>query len=101
VLLTVIERHGDRALDFIWRHKGALEVATVLGTFLAVPEAYSGGGRDVIGGATQEATPPIAIAAGSAASRWMGVARSMVVVGLAWLILVMVLVVAVPGISPR
>jgi hypothetical protein len=32
-LLAVIERHGDRALDFTWRHKGALAVATVLGRF--------------------------------------------------------------------
>jgi hypothetical protein len=39
-LLVVIERHGDRALDFTWRPKGALAVATVLETFLADPEAF-------------------------------------------------------------
>ena len=37
-LLAVIERHGERALDFTLRHKGALAVATVLGTFLAEPQ---------------------------------------------------------------
>ena len=94
-LLAVIERHGDRAMDFIWRHKGALTVSTVLGTFLAEPEAFLGGGRELIGGAAQEATQPIAYVAGTAVSRWMGIARSVVVVGLAWLVLVLVMVVSV------
>ena len=93
-LVAVIERHGDRAMDFVWRHKGALAVATVLGTFLADPEAFLGGGRELIGGAAQEATQPIALMAGTAAGRWMGIARSVVVVGLAWLVLVPVLVVS-------
>jgi hypothetical protein len=93
-LLAVIERHGDRAMDFIWRNKGALAVATALTTFLADPEAFLGGGRELIGGAAQEATQPIAIVADAAASRWMGIARSVVVVGLAWLVLVPVLVVS-------
>ena len=94
-LLAVIERHGDRAMDFIWRNKGALAVATVLGTFLAEPEAFLGGGRELIGKAAREATEPLADAADAAASRWMNIARSAVVVGLAWLVLVPVLVVSV------
>ena len=94
-LLAVIERHGDRAMDFVWRHKGALAVTTVLGAFLAEPEAFLGGGRELIGGAAQEAAQPIALMAGTAASRWMNIARSAVVVGLAWLVLVPVLVVSV------
>jgi hypothetical protein len=92
-LVAVIERHGDRAMDFVWRNKGALAVATALGTFLADPEAFLGGRRELIGGAAQEATQPIALMAGTAAGRWMGIARSVVVVGLAWLVLVPVLVV--------
>jgi hypothetical protein len=94
-LVAVIERHGDRALDFVWRHKGALTVATLLGTFLADPEAFLGGGRELIRGAAQEATQPIAHVADAAASRWMGIARSVVVVGLAWLVLVPALVASV------
>src|SRR5262245_22159196 len=93
-LVVVIERHAARALDFTWRRKGALAVATVLGTFLADPEAFLGGGRELIGGAAQEATQPIALMAGTAARRWMNIARSVVVVGLAWLVLVLVLVVS-------
>jgi hypothetical protein len=38
-LLVVIERHGGRALTFVWRNKGALTV-TMLETFLADPEAF-------------------------------------------------------------
>jgi hypothetical protein len=70
----------------------------VLETFLTDPEPYLGGRRELIGGAAQEATQPIALMAGTAASRWMGIARSVVVVGPAWLKLV--LVVAVSGTSP-
>jgi hypothetical protein len=94
-LLAVIERHGDRAMDFVWPHKGALSVSTILATFLAEPEVFLGGGRELIGGAAREATQPLAYVADTAASRWMGIARSVVVVGLAWLVLVLVLVVSV------
>ena len=93
-LVAVIERHGDRALSFIWRNKGALAVATVLGTFLADPEAFLRGGRELIGKAAREATQPLADAADAAASRWMNIARSVVVIGLAWLVLVPALVVS-------
>jgi hypothetical protein len=51
------------------------------------------GGRELIGGAAREATQPLALVAGTAASRWMNIARSVVVVGLAWLVTVLVLVV--------
>ena len=93
-LLAVIERHGDRAMDFVWRHKGALAVTAVLGTFLADPEAFLGGGRELIEKAARQATQPLADAADTAASRWMNIARSVVVVGLAWLVLVPALVVS-------
>lgn len=44
-LLDVIRKHGDTAMDFIWKHKGPLAVATVLGGFLADPEAYFSGAK--------------------------------------------------------
>jgi hypothetical protein len=94
-LLAVIERHGDRALDFTWRHKGALAVATILAKFLAEPEVFLGGGRELIGEATREATQPLADVADAAASWGMGIARSMVVVGLVWLVLMPAVVVLV------
>ncbi len=47
-LLDVIIRYGDKAMAFIWRNKGALAVTATLGTFLANPEAYIDGGKELI-----------------------------------------------------
>jgi hypothetical protein len=47
-LLSVIGHYGDAAAEFIWRNKGALTVATVLGSFLADPEAYISGAKNLI-----------------------------------------------------
>lgn len=47
-LLDVIVRNGDKAMAFIWRNKGALAVTAGLGTFLANPEAYIDGGKELI-----------------------------------------------------
>ena len=55
---------------------------------------FLGGGRELIGGAAREATQPLADVADAAAGRWMGIARSAVAVGLAWLVLVPALVVS-------
>jgi len=42
-LLGAIERHGGRALDFVWRHKGALAVGTLLTAFPKDPELFLSG----------------------------------------------------------
>ena len=68
-LLAVIERHGDRAMDFVWRHKGALTISTILATFLAEPEVFLGGGRELMSEAAQELTQPQVEAADSVAGR--------------------------------
>ena len=47
-LLSVVRRHGDEAMDFIWKNKGALTVAAVLATFLKDPEAYISGAKKLI-----------------------------------------------------
>ena len=47
-LFGVIGRHGDAAMDFIWRNKGALTVAGLLGTFLHDPAVYINGAKDLI-----------------------------------------------------
>jgi hypothetical protein len=46
-LLTVIGRYGDQALEFVWRHKGTLTVAAVLAAFLADPEPFITGAKDL------------------------------------------------------
>lgn len=46
-LLEVIGKYGDNAADFIWKHKGALAVATVAAAFLADPQPFIDGTRDI------------------------------------------------------
>ncbi len=47
-VLRVIRQYGDEAMDFIWKNKGALVVATALTTFLANPEAYIKGTKQLV-----------------------------------------------------
>lgn len=46
-ILDVIGRYGDRALKFIWEHKGALVVTGVLAKFLHEPELFINGAKDI------------------------------------------------------
>ena len=46
-VLGVVERYGDRALDFVWRHKGALTVGTLLAAFVKDPESFVGDTREL------------------------------------------------------
>ncbi len=48
-LLGVVGRYGDRAMDFVWRNKGALAVGATLTTFLANPEPYIEGALQLPG----------------------------------------------------
>jgi hypothetical protein len=47
-------------MDFIWRHKGALTVATVLSAFLADPGPFFDGTRDLVGLGAQATVGPVA-----------------------------------------
>jgi hypothetical protein len=47
-LLSVVRRYDDEAMDFIWRNKGALTVAALLGKFLADPGAYISGAKQLL-----------------------------------------------------
>lgn len=47
-LLSVIRRYGDEAADFIWKNKGSLTVASVLGTFLADPKSFMTGAKKLV-----------------------------------------------------
>ena len=44
----MIREYGDEAMDFVWKNKGALAVAATLGTFLADPQAYISGAKELI-----------------------------------------------------
>jgi len=47
-LLPVVRKYGDEAMDFIWKNKGPLAVASALTTFLADPQAYISGAKELI-----------------------------------------------------
>ena len=47
-LLAVIRKYGDEAMDFVWKNKGSLAIATVLATFLSDPEPYIYGAKELI-----------------------------------------------------
>lgn len=47
-LLAVVSKHGDEAMEFIWRNKGGLTVATFLGTFIANPQTYISGAAELV-----------------------------------------------------
>jgi hypothetical protein len=51
-LLRIVEEFGDRAMGFVWRHKGALAVGTVLAAFLADPGPFLGGAKGLAGAAS-------------------------------------------------
>jgi hypothetical protein len=55
-LLAVIEKYGDKAMQFIWEHKGALAVTATLTAFLAEPEPFVNGAKDI----TKAVVTPIA-----------------------------------------
>lgn len=46
-LLDVIGHYGDRGMEFVWKHKGALALTTVAAAFLADPEPFIDGARDI------------------------------------------------------
>ena len=47
-LLDVVARHGDKAMDFVWRNKGALATTALLAKFLSDPDAYINGMESLI-----------------------------------------------------
>jgi hypothetical protein len=58
-LLEVVGRYGDRAMEFIWRHKTALAISAVLAAFLSNPEPFLNGARDLASVTAQAAARPV------------------------------------------
>jgi hypothetical protein len=46
-VLGVLAKYGDPAMDFVWRHKGVLASGVVLAAFIADPEPYFSGAKDI------------------------------------------------------
>lgn len=59
-VLAVICQYGEKGLDFVWRNKGALAVATTLAVFLADPEPFINGTRILASTVVEQTLAPIA-----------------------------------------
>lgn len=60
-VLDVVGKYGDRAADFVWRNKGSLAVGTALAAFLANPEPFLDGTRDIAEIAAKSIVLPVAL----------------------------------------
>lgn len=58
-LLGVVARHGDAAMEFIWRNKGALAVGSTLAAFLAQPKAFIDGSNQLVTAVAENAVKPV------------------------------------------
>lgn len=56
-LLDVVAKYGDKAMEFIWKNKGALTVTAALTAFLHDPEPFIQGTKDL----AVEAVKPVGI----------------------------------------
>jgi hypothetical protein len=59
-VLDVIARYGNPACDFVWRNKGALAITAVAAAFLAEPEPFISGAKDITQVAANAAVKPLA-----------------------------------------
>ena len=62
-LLRLVGQYGDRAMDFVWRNKGSLAVSSVLIAFLADPEPFLAGTRQLGSEVIQAVGQPLAVSA--------------------------------------
>lgn len=85
-LLGVVGKYGDKGLDFIWRNKGKLAVAAAMTAFLANPEPFINGTRDLAQIAGENIVKPVTSAVANSLN-W-----NYIFVGLAGLIAVVLLV---------
>jgi hypothetical protein len=59
-LMGVVSKYGDAAMDFVWKNKGSLLVGTALVAFLADPEPFINGTKDLATVAANAAVEPLA-----------------------------------------
>ena len=99
-LLSVIGEWGEKGMDFVWKHKEALAITTVLTAFLANPEPFINGTRDITQIVAENAVKPIANIPGEVAKE---AARGInwTLVFLVCLLLVVGVVVTVIAFLPR
>lgn len=57
-LLDAVAKYGDPAMEFVWKHKGALQAAAALTAFLDTPEPYLDGTADITNVVAKSAVDP-------------------------------------------
>jgi predicted Fe-Mo cluster-binding NifX family protein len=67
-LLEVIGSYGDRAMTFVWEHKGALATTAGLTAFLANPDSFISGARDIAQIVGENVIKPVAQMPGAVAT---------------------------------
>jgi hypothetical protein len=66
-MMGVIAKHGDTAMDFIWRHKAVLAGGAALTAFLANPEPYLNGTTKLVSTVAENGMRPAIVATGTIA----------------------------------
>jgi len=59
-LLDIIAKYCDPAMDFLWRHKGVLASGVALTSFIANPEPFISGAKDITDVLAENAVKPLA-----------------------------------------
>jgi len=62
-LVSVVSRYGDEACDFVWRNKGSLAIGAALTAFVASPEEFLDGTRELTATVAEATIQPLAEAA--------------------------------------
>ena len=47
-LHSTIGNYGDKAMEFVWKNKGALAATSVVTAFITDPEAFINGVKDIV-----------------------------------------------------
>ena len=82
-LLAVIGKHGDRGMEFLWKHKGVLAGGAMLAAFLSDPEPFIAGTRQLGGQAIETVAAPLARTAANRVN-WNAVIAIGMLGGTAW-----------------
>jgi len=86
-LMGVVAQYGDRAMEFIWKHKFTLAGTAALGAYLVNPEPFLSGARDITQVVAENAIRPLAEVPGKVAQeaasriRWNLVVVAFLIVG--------------------
>jgi len=66
-VLRVIGKYGDKGMEFVWKHKAALAVAATCAAFVANPEPFIDGAKDLAAVVAENAIKPLASVPGAMA----------------------------------